>query len=650
MRSDRLAWPLLLLLLTVLVPSAGVVWMMREAVRNEQLAANQRLRDAYQTQLDAARQTLEQRWSERLRRLADRASDQQPAAAFAEIVASGEVDSLLISDANARVVYPDRPAPPPEEPAAQSAEWASARRLEFAERRFEAAAEAYALIARDAADEATRASARQSQVRCLLAAGEREAAVEVLQTQFAAQEVFDGQGRSPAAVAGLRLLELLPPDSPEWRGVADQLVARLNDYQQNPLLATQRRFLMEELRRWPELGSRLPTLPAETLAAEAAEAYDAGFATDSLRPTPLTGVWSQSLADGRVVALHHADKLRQRLLALTDDIALPSGVAFTAHQPGGEPSGLLLDAPLGEGVGQWRLGLEAAEGDPFAASSRQRHAVHLWITVLVIAATVVLAWLLIAALRQRLRLAQLKNDLVATVSHELKTPLASIRLLVDTLLAEGGSPTDANAREYLELISQENARLTRLIDNFLTFSRMERGSQRFASAPVEVQEVVRQAASVFREHVGDDGGALRVDPGPPAQVLGDADALVSAVVNLLENAWKYSGEAKRIELSAGVVDGRVAIVVRDNGIGLSTQSAARVFDRFYQVDQRVARDRGGCGLGLSIVRTIVEAHGGEATVESRPGEGSAFTLWLPELEPRRAAASERPAGEQEQPA
>jgi signal transduction histidine kinase len=292
-----------------------------------------------------------------------------------------------------------------------------------------------------------------------------------------------------------------------------------------------------------------------------------------------------------------------------------------------------MDTPLGANLGRWRLGLLATAGDPFNETSQQRQAVHVWIAILVVAVTCVLAWLLAGILRRRLRLAQLKNDLVATVSHELKTPLASIRLLVDTLLEADGKPADKNSpvqvREYLQLIAQENARLTRLIDNFLTFSRMERGMQNFDFQVIDLQEVNSQAAAVFREHWPDADSCLQIEEGPQAFVLGDLDSLVTAVGNLLENAWKYSDEQKQIVLSASSNGERATIAVRDNGIGLPPRAASHVFDRFFQVDQRVARTQGGCGLGLSIVQAIIQAHGGEAQVESQLGVGSTFTLCMP---------------------
>jgi signal transduction histidine kinase len=231
-------------------------------------------------------------------------------------------------------------------------------------------------------------------------------------------------------------------------------------------------------------------------------------------------------------------------------------------------------------------------------------------------------------------LTRLKNDLVATVSHELKTPLASIRLLVDTLLDSNGS-ADApfgdhvRAPEYLSLIAKENSRLSRLIDNFLTFSRMERGKNRFDFQPADGAEIVEQAVAAVIDRFDGIENRLSVRVERPLPLEGDVDALVTVVVNLLENAWKYTDEPKNISVAAERVGDRILISVADNGIGLSPRAVRKVFDRFYQVDQHLSRSHDGCGLGLSIVKYIVEAHGGEVSVESRAGCGSKFTVLLP---------------------
>ena len=242
---------------------------------------------------------------------------------------------------------------------------------------------------------------------------------------------------------------------------------------------------------------------------------------------------------------------------------------------------------------------------------------------------IVLAALALRLVRRQMALTQLRNDLVANVTHELKTPLSSMRLLVDTLL--NSQPLhEQTAREYLQLIAQENLRLSRLIDNFLTFSRMERNKYAFGFKEVPAAAIVEGATTAVREWFSAPGCQFQTHIAPDLpSVMADADAMVSALVNLLDNAYKYSGDEKQITLSARAENGSVFFAVKDNGIGLSSRDTKRIFKRFFQVDQRLSRTGGGCGLGLSIVKFIVTAHHGSVRVESQPGRGSTFTISLP---------------------
>ena len=255
--------------------------------------------------------------------------------------------------------------------------------------------------------------------------------------------------------------------------------------------------------------------------------------------------------------------------------------------------------------------------------------VVVWQWVAFSAIVAVLLLLLSHFVVRQLRLTRLKNELTATVSHELKTPLASMRVLVDTLV-EGRCASPQQEREYLELIAKENVRLSRLIDNFLTFSRMERNKQTFDFADVRIEDVVREAVEAAGERFRTGGCQLEVMFAPDLPpVRGDRDALVTVVLNLLDNAYKYSYEEKRIALRVYAVDGGIVVEVTDNGIGLSRRAARKVFDRFYQVDQSLSRRTGGCGLGLSIAKFIVTAHGGSIRVKSEAGKGSTFTVTIP---------------------
>jgi signal transduction histidine kinase len=301
----------------------------------------------------------------------------------------------------------------------------------------------------------------------------------------------------------------------------------------------------------------------------------------------------------------------------------------TIVPPGKEVERSFLSLPAGPSVPDWRLALSLSDPRLFDAAAEQRIASYVWVGVLVFATVIVLAALALRLVRRQLALTQLRNDLVANVTHELKTPLSSMRLLVETLL--NSEPlNEQTAREYLQLIAQENLRLSRLIDNFLTFSRMERNKYAFGFKEVPAADIVEGAVTAVRERFNVPGCQFktRVAPDLPA-VLADPDAMVTALVNLLDNAYKYSGEDKLITLTAGVANGSVCFTVKDNGIGLSPRDTKRIFKRFFQVDQRLSRSGGGCGLGLSIVKYIVTAHQGSVRVESQPGRGSTFTISLP---------------------
>ena len=228
-----------------------------------------------------------------------------------------------------------------------------------------------------------------------------------------------------------------------------------------------------------------------------------------------------------------------------------------------------------------------------------------------------------------MRLTRLRNDLVATVSHELKTPLSSIRLLVDTLLDDEEFDPQ-KVREYLVLMSKENNRLSRLIDSFLTFSRMERNKNAFEFSKVQVSEVIYAAVEVVADRFESNNCQLEVsiEDGLPA-IRADEDAIVTVVLNLLDNAYKYSPKEKHIELRAFTQNEAVCIEIKEIGIGISKTALKKVFKRFYQVDYRVSRATGGVGLGLSIVQYILDAHNATVDVQSTLDHGSTFTITFP---------------------
>ena len=633
---------MLLLLLAVLVPSVCLLWFMNQAVQNERVAVRQKLLEAYRGHLALLQERLENHLSQTSTNLDNVADTLSPAALFAKEVREGVADAVVCFDAAGNVIYPAsatmaREANETLGPAL-AAEWSEAQRLESSAP--SAAAEAYAHVAAQTTNNNLAGRALQSQVRVLLQSGQPDPALAVLvgtlaEPRFAT--ATDAQGRLLLPNTELMALESGAARKSSWvPRLRERLREQLSNYDSLPMPASQRQFLMRELRRLFPNQVEFHTLKAEDLAATylAANITNTGAASSrrsagpALSPAP-PGLWQFASQSGRVILLFQATTMPARMASWVPGQTLPADVHLALLPPGKEADKSLLSTSAGPSTPGWKLALSFKDQRFLDAAVDARIASYVWIGTLVLVSAVVFALLLVRLLRRQLALTQLRNDLVANVTHELKTPLSSMRLLVDTLL---NSPqlNEQTAREYLQLIATENLRLSRLIDNFLTFSRIERNKYTFRFNSVPAMKLVEAAAASVRERFSVAGYHFDVQaPAELPQVVADSDAIVTALVNLLDNAYKYSGDEKQITLSAQAQNGSVRFAVKDNGVGLSPRDTKRIFKRFYQVDQKMSRTGGGCGLGLSIVKFIVAAHDGEIRVESRPGEGSTFTVTLP---------------------
>ncbi len=224
------------------------------------------------------------------------------------------------------------------------------------------------------------------------------------------------------------------------------------------------------------------------------------------------------------------------------------------------------------------------------------------------------------------RVESVRRDFVANVSHELKTPIGALELLAETLASE----TDpADTQRLAESLVKEAERLGQIVDDLLDLSLIEiQESPRREPVPLSV--VLEDALDRVRPVAKAAKITIELDDGAPGAILAcDRRQLVSAIANLLDNAVKYSEPGGGVCLAASVVDGKLAILVVDQGIGIPSRDLERIFERFYRVDYARSRATGGTGLGLAIVRHVVQAHGGEVTVESMEGQGSTFRVVLP---------------------
>jgi len=236
-----------------------------------------------------------------------------------------------------------------------------------------------------------------------------------------------------------------------------------------------------------------------------------------------------------------------------------------------------------------------------------------------------------------MRLAQKKATFVANVSHELKTPLTSIRLFVDLLRKRPPVPPEKRDH-YLGMMASETERLTRLIDNVLDFSARERGKSRYTKSRVDPAQVVSEIVESQRVRLESRGFALTLDaPTSATAVVADPEALKQVLLNLLSNAEKYSLDRKEIEVVVAREQTAVAIHVRDRGIGIAAKDRERVFHEFVRLDESLTARVQGTGLGLTIARRIARDHGGDVMHAPRDGGGSDFTVVLPLADTRRDA-------------
>ncbi len=247
------------------------------------------------------------------------------------------------------------------------------------------------------------------------------------------------------------------------------------------------------------------------------------------------------------------------------------------------------------------------------------------LNILVIGGVVFVFW----NIRKEIKLTQLKSDFVSNVSHELRTPLALISMFAETLEMNRVRDEDKK-EEYYKTIRGEAERLTNIVNKILNFSQLESDKKKFNFADKDINEVVNEVLETYKFHLNKHNAVYRVNNGSsPMLVKIDSDSVKEAVINLIDNAIKYSRDKKEIEINLGIADKTAYIEVTDNGMGISKEDQKRIFEKFYRVSSGLVHDTKGSGLGLSLVKYIMDAHDGSVEVKSKPGKGSSFKLIFP---------------------
>jgi len=355
-------------------------------------------------------------------------------------------------------------------------------------------------------------------------------------------------------------------------------------------------------------------------------ALDADYLKDQFFPEMLDDVISRNVSDAQTDKNHAVMMLRGKYesAALAQSSGWDGGAAEVERNLEGAFPLLTLAIKL-KGT------TLAAIGERFARISF----LTLAALSLVLAGGIALTY---RNVTKEMALARLKSDFVSNVSHELRTPLSLIRLYAETL-EMGRLTSPEKHQEYYRIIRKESERLTALINNILDFSRIEAGRKEYDFRETDMSELVHNTLDSYRYQLEQSGFQFeeKIDEVPPMRV--DREAMARSLLNLVNNALKYSQDRKYIGVNLYRDNGSVKLEVVDQGIGIPHQEQQKIFEKFYRVGDPLVHNTKGSGLGLSLVRHIVQAHGGEVAVDSAPGQGSKFTIVLPVKPPLHAAAN-----------
>jgi signal transduction histidine kinase len=315
------------------------------------------------------------------------------------------------------------------------------------------------------------------------------------------------------------------------------------------------------------------------------------------------------------------------VLALLNDKARP-----VATQPPNETARdwrrPFVASEIGEALPHWEAALYLARPAQLQENARSIRRTLVLLIAAALAAIAAGGWVVFADTRRQLALAQKKTDFVSNVSHELKTPLTSIRMFAEMMA--GGSVTEEKRPRYLRIIVAEAERLTRLINNVLDFARLERKQKRYDFRPLDLHDVLTRTWEGHELRLRDQGFTTRWQAAPPPYpVRGDEDALAQIVVNLLSNAEKYSTDRKEIELHSYLTEDWVNVSVLDRGSGVPAGEETKIFEPFYRAHDSLASGIQGSGLGLTLAQRLAREHGGDIIFQAREGGGSNVTLRLP---------------------
>ena len=614
-RARRIA----LLLSAILIPTAAIILLVFRVVRQENELSERRASEQRREALDQLRRELTARLQalrlEEVNRLIGEPGRRLPPDSPIVFVAPMVQDRMVLPWEDSRIA----PLPGPE-----FVRWQrEGESREFREGDAAAAAAPYRHALGIARSPWERCSARLWLGRSYLKAGMTGPAEST--DRAALQEcgdVSDADGVPLASYAAERLLAGGRNDGP----VADYVLRRSSaPHWRSPNEAL---ILQSLLRRIPDpaAAERLRTLAVEIRSAEQISAlvrdlhHHLGKLQQASRSGPGDLSWIGYGDDPWLLTLVSPTSFAAPVIIAVSSrkIVLAGATLRVAPTPG--------SVPLGDGFVDLQVEWPAGR---FTVPPAVPGVLYGSILGIVLGATLLAGYLLLRDVHRETETAEMRSHFVASVSHELKTPLTSIRAHAETLLMGRAGSAEMRS-DYLKTIVSESERLTRLVNSVLDFSRIERAPRTYHLQATRLDDVARSAAKTMEYPLAQLGFSLTVSSdGSTPTLPADPEALTQAILNLLGNAIKYSGQARTIEMRVGTRDGEAFVDVVDHGIGIARDDQARIFKRFHRVSSIETAGIAGAGLGLPLALHVVEAHRGRIAVVSHPGRGRTFSVRIP---------------------
>jgi signal transduction histidine kinase len=626
-----------LFLLTALLPSTLLVWLGWRALQQDRALALQEIQERREQAADLIVSALEQSLAAAERSLRDPSAMRDlaaPQGAVALVLTPGRIEAFPQDRLLYYPVAPSLREAPPEI-------FAAADNLEFRRADYRAAETALRTLAQSA-DAAVRAAALIRLARVLRKRGNSAAALAACAQAAAIQEA-NVSGVPAGLLAQWARCHLLAQlrRNPQLQIEAAALYSGLL-HARWPLNRTAYEFHLEEARRW--LGGNPPMQPPPGAPAIAAAVESLWRKWQSLPPREASSLAREAvIVDGLLVTILSTGA-PSRLAAL---IAAPEyvdrqwlgklaplldrrHVRVALRDRAARPAPNETRRAAGDTGLPWTVAVESTgvqyELDRIAGRRT------LWLAGLAVLAALVIAgsYVIARAVARELAVARLQSDFVSAVSHEFRTPLTSLRQLTE-ILHDGRIPNESRRQTYYQALARQTERLHRLVESLLDFGRMEAGTSPYRPQPLDACAFVRSIVQEFEAEAAGRGYHVELDVnGSQAQMIAvDGEALANALWNLLDNAVKYSPHCRTVWVDVGRDGRRLAIRIRDRGLGIPPGEQKEIFRKFVRGAAAKAENIKGAGIGLAMVQHIVKAHGGEVRLSSRPGEGTTFTVLLP---------------------